>query len=797
MATKQPPTLRKVIFVLLGFCAILLLIAQLTMKSPDKAHHYEIAIAPDEEIEDRVERRLRRMSLDEKIGQMTQINISVITSNSKSAPNGFVVDSAKLSKAIDTFKVGSFLNTPRGVAQPPKVWGEQVVEPIQERSMAALAIPTVYGVDQIHGTTYTMGGTLYAQGINIAATFDTALAQRLAEITAYETRASMLAWCFTPTMDTGRDPRWSRIWESYGEDCLVNAQMATAVVRGFQGEDPNHLGLYNIAACAKHYLGYGVPVSGKDRTPSSINPTDLRERYFAPFLASVRQGALSVMVNSGINNGLPLHANSEMLTTWLKDDLGWDGLIVTDWADINNLHTRDRIAETKKHAIELAINAGVDMAMVPYEYSFCEDLRALVKEGKVSMNRIDDAVRRVLRFKYRIGLFDNPTWDISQYPKFGGEEFAKAALQSAEESIVLLKNQDGALPLKQGAKVLVCGPNANSMRPLNGGWTYTWQGFRADEFACDRNTIYEAMAAKMGSENVTLVEGVTYSKAKGAKWFDEDASQIEEAVKAAEAVDVIVACLGENSYCETVGNTNDLTLSQNQRDLVKALATVGKPIILVLNSGRPRIISEIEPLAVAVVNGMLPGNYGGDATANLLLGDANFSGRLPYTYPKHINSLATYDFKPSESTAKMSGAYDYEAKIDVQWLFGEGLSYTTFKYSNLQSSISEFTHKDEITFTVDVTNTGVRYGKESILLYSSDLYASITPDNKRLRGFAKVTLAPNETTSVSITIKGSDLAFVNYRGRWTLEEGDFKILCGDQECIVKATKTKVWKTPNR
>ena len=754
------------------------------------------AIPSDPEIEANIQNWLKKMTIEEKIGQMCEITIDVVTDFEASQKDGFTLDKAKLDTVIGKYKVGSLLNVPLSIAQPKEKWAEAIRQ-IQELSMKEIGIPCIYGVDQIHGTTYTLDGTLFPQGVNMGATFNRDLVKREAEISAYETKAGCIPWTYAPVVDLGRDPRWSRMWENYGEDCYVNAEMGKASVIGFQGEDPNHIGKYNVAACMKHYMGYGVPVSGKDRTPSSISRSDMREKHFAPYLAAVRQGALSVMVNSGVDNGMPFHANREFLTQWLKEDLNWDGLMVTDWADINNLCTRDHIAATKKEAIKIAINAGIDMSMVPYEVSFCDYLKELVQEGEVPMSRIDDAVARVLRLKYRLGLFDKPYWSTGDYPEFGSKEFADVALQAAEESEVLLKNEGGILPLAKGKKILLAGPNANSMRCLNGGWSYSWQGHRADECAQAYNTIYEALCNKFGKENIIYEPGVTYAPYKNDNWWEENTPEIDKPVAAAQNADVIIACIGENSYCETPGNLTDLNLSMNQQNLVKALAATGKPVILILNEGRPRLIKDIEPLAKAVVNVMLPGNYGGDALANLLAGDANFSGKMPYTYPKHINALATYDYKPCENIGQMGGNYNYDSVMDIQWPFGFGLSYTTYKYSNLKVDKAQFTADDELTFTVDVTNTGSVAGKESVLLYSKDLVASSTPDNIRLRNFEKISLNPGETKTVTMKLKGSDLAFVNYYGKWTLEKGDFKVKCGDQWIDLQCTQTKVWDTPNR
>ena len=753
------------------------------------------AIPADPVIEQNIQNWLKKMTLEEKIGQMCEITVDVVT-DFPGSKDGFKLSEAMLDTVIGKYKVGSILNVPLSVAQKKEVWAAAIKQ-IQDKSMKEIGIPCIYGVDQIHGTTYTLDGTLFPQGINMGAAFNRELTRRGAEISAYETKAGCIPWTYAPVVDLGRDPRWPRMWENYGEDCYVNAEMGVAAIQGFQGTDPNHIGPNHVAACVKHYMGYGVPVSGKDRTPSAIPRTDLREKHFAPFLAAIKAGALSLMVNSAVDNGMPFHANKELLTDWLKRDLNWDGMIVTDWADINNLCVRDHIAATKKEAIKIAINAGIDMSMVPYEVSFCDYLKELVEEGEVPMSRIDDAVARVLRLKYRLGLFEKPEWDIKAYDKFGSAEFAADALQAAEESEVLLKNEGNILPLAKGKKILLAGPNANSMRCLNGGWSYSWQGHRADDCAQAYNTIYEALCNKYGKENIIYEPGVTYAPYKNDNWWEENAPEIEKSVAAAAQADVIIACVGENSYCETPGNMNDLTMSTNQRNLVKALAATGKPVVLVLNQGRPRIINDIEPLAKAVVNVMLPGNYGGDALANLLAGDANFSAKMPFTYPKYINSLATYDYKPCENIGQMGGNYNYDAVMDVQWPFGFGLSYTTYNYSNLKVDKSQFTADDELVFTVDVTNTGKVAGKESVLLFSKDMVASSTPDNIRLRNFEKIELQPGETQTVTLKLKGSDLAFVGYDGQWRLEQGDFKVKCGDQWIDLQCTATKIWDTPNR
>ena len=754
-------------------------------------------IKSDPKIEAQVEQTLKKLTLEEKIGQMMELVTDLFGANDK---NGvFYIDEHKTDSILSRYKIGSILNAPNTCAPTAKQW-EKYISQIQKISMKRIGIPCVFGLDQNHGSTYTQGGTLFPQNINVAATFNREIARRSAEATAYETRAVSVPWTYSPTVDLGRDARWPRIWENFGEDCYLSSEMGKAMVYGFQGEDPNNIDQYHIATSMKHFMGYGVPWTGKDRTPAYISPADLREKHFAPFLAGLQAGALTVMVNSASVNGMPMHANKDILTGWLKEETGWDGVLITDWADINNLYTREMVAKDKKDALRIAINAGIDMIMEPYSCDACGYLVELVKEGKIPMSRIDDACRRVLRMKYRLDLFKNPTQKLKNYPKFGGEEFAKLALEGATESMVLLKNeklQDGnpVLPLAKGKKILLTGPNANQMRCLDGGWSYTWQGHRADEFAGKYNTIYEAFCNEYGKENVILNQGVTYNE-KG-KYWEENEPQIQGAVDAAKNVDVIVACIGENSYTETPGNLTDLWLSENQRNLVKELAKTGKPVVLVLNEGRPRLIADIEPLAQGIIDILIPGNMGGDALVGLVSGKSNFSGKMPYTYPKEINSLANYDFKKSEEVGTMEGAYDYNAKITQQWGFGQGLSYTTYQYSNLKVAQKAFRHGDVIRVSVDVKNIGKVAGKESVLLFSSDLIASMVPDGRRLRAFDKVELQPGETKTVSFDLKADDLAFVGYDGKWVLEEGDFKLMIADQSADLHCAETYQWQTANR
>lgn len=779
-----------------GFSYFILLSVLLIAYNGDG--HKTSAVKSDATIERRIDSVMAKMSLEEKVGQMAQFALDVIGKggNVYFSDEPIEIDPFMLDTVIGKYKVGSILNTSNNRARTTQVW-ETIVRTIQERALAETGIPVVYGIDAIHGATYTAGATFFPQEIGMAATFNESLVEEGARITAYEVKASNIPWNFSPTMDIGRDSRWSRIWESYGEDTYINARMGKAVVRGYEGTDRNRIAKNHIAACLKHYLGYGVPVSGKDRTPAIISESDLREKFFEPFRAAVVEGgALSVMVNSGIINGVSTHADYRLITRWLKEDLSFDGVVVTDWADVQNLLSRDHIAHDYKEAVQLAINAGIDMVMEPYNIKFCPTLVELVNEGKVSKARIDDAVRRVLRMKFRLGLFERPYWSHTEYPDFGSAAHEAAAKAAADESITLLKNEDNILPLRKGARMLVAGPNANSMRTLNGGWSYSWQGEKVEEFAQQYNTIFEALQKKFGEKNVKYEPGVTY-KMDGA-YYEENAPEIGRAVAAASGVDYIVLCVGENSYCETPGNLDELSLSENQTALALALQKTGKPVVLVLNEGRPRLIRAIEPGSKAIVHTYLPGNFGGDALADILAGDVNPSGKLPYTYPKFEQSLITYDHKPSQNLAgTMEGAYDYGARTDVQYPFGFGLSYTTFEYGDLSVDKKEFVSGDSILVSIPVKNSGAVAGKESVLLFTSDLVASLSPDVRRLRAFEKISLNPGETKTVSLKLAANDLAFVNAEGKWTLEEGDFRLQIGNHTATIHCTQTRVWNTPNR
>lgn len=745
------------------------------------------AIPEDKAVENKVESVLKKMTLEEKVGQMVQLTAGAFCTDD-------LVDTAKVRHLVKEYKIGSFLNTFGPTSRPRAVTAEQIKK-IQDITMEELGIPMVYGLDMIHGASYLDDATFYPQEVNLAATFDRSYAEMMGKVIAYESRAAMTPWVFSPVMDLSRNPSWPRVWESWGEDPYLQSEMSVAEVIGAQGSDPNHIGLENVAVSIKHYLGYGAAATGKDRTPAYIAPDDLREKYFRPFKDCMQAGALTMMVNSASINSVPVHASHEYLTEWAKEQLKWDGMAVTDWADINNLYTREHIAADRKEAVALGINAGIDMIMDPYDPEVCKDIIAAVNEKMIPMSRIDDAVRRVLRLKVRLGLFENPIWNVDNYDKFACKEFQDNSYDAAVESMVLLKNEDNVLPISAGKKILVVGPNANSMRTLNGGWSYTWQG-DADKFASQYNTIFEALQKVYGEKNVSYVAGVNYNMAS-RKWNKETDIDINAAVRAARKADIIVACIGENTYCETPGNINDLNLSSNQKELVRSLAKTGKPIVMVLNEGRPRIINDIEPLAKAVVDIMLPGNYGGDALASLISGKENFSGRLPFTYSKYVNSLHTYDYKVSENVQTMDGLYNYDATMDVQWPFGAGLSYTSFEYSGLKSiSPVQFNADDMLTFEVTVKNTGSVKGKEAVLMFSSDIIASKVPDVKRLRQFTKVELNPGESKIVRLEIPAHELAFVGHDGKWRLEKGQFRIACGSESMMIDCTETKVWDTPN-
>ncbi len=759
--------------------------------SESKAQDYQQKTK--EEISSRAEEILQQMTLEEKVGQMTQVTLDVIGKgeNRFSSFEPFNLDKEILKKALSKYKVGSFLNTANNRALTPEKW-YSVIKEIQETNAreTRLNIPIIYGVDEIHGATYTVGATMFPQQIGQAASRNPELVRRGAEITAYETRASGIPWTFSPVLDLGIDPRFPRMWESFGEDPYLTSVLGVAMIDGYEGENNDVGHPEHIASNLKHFLGYHAVTSGKDRTPAYIPDDVLREYHLPPFKAAIDAGAHTIMINSGLINGVPVHGNYNLLTTLLKEELGFEGFLVTDWTDIENLYRRDRVAENDREAIKLAINAGVDMSMVPYEYErFFDNLVALVKDGEVTEERINDAVRRILKVKLALNLFKTPVTHYSNYPKFGSQEFEQASYEMAAESITLLKNQNNILPLNKKAKVLITGPNANSMRTLNGAWTYSWQGEKTPEFSEQYNTIVEAIQKEIGDRNVVYIPGVDY--VKGGKYYEDEKVQFEEAISAARKVDYILLVLGENTYTEKPGDLNDLYLSDNQTELAQRLAETGKPVILILNEGRPRIISKFEQQMEGIVQTYLPGNFGGDALADILFGDVNPSGKLPYNYPRYPNALIPYIHKHSEEQTAAEGVYNYEADYSPQFSFGDGLSYTTFKYENLQLDKTEMGNSENLNVQVKVTNTGTRKGKEVIELYTSDLYASeITPDVRRLRRFEKIELEPGESRIVSFNLNAEELAYHNQKGKPIVEPGKFELMIKDLKGTFSITGEK-------
>ncbi len=740
-------------------------------------------------IDKKADELMSQMTLEEKVGQMTQITLDAIGNGDSffESKVPFEFNTARLRKAIVEYKVGSVLNTTNNYALTPTKWNSIIQTIQQEAEKTRLKIPVIYGIDAIHGSNYAEGATLFPHEITLAASFNPENVYNMANVSAYETRACGIPWNFSPILDLGADPRFSRQYEGFGEDPYLLTVMGEQAIKGYEGMTDSISHPTKLASCLKHFLGYSVPVSGKDRTPAFIPNHILREYHLPQFKAAIDAGSESVMINSGLINGISVHASHDIITKLLKEELGFEGVVVSDWMDIINLQERDKIAIDNKEAIKLAINAGIDMSMVPYDYvNFCDDLITLVKNGEVKESRINDAVRRILKMKIKLGLFENPVTNITNYPNYGSEKFAKLAYNAAADAITLLKNNDNILPLKKNIKVLVTGPNANSMRTLNGGWSYSWQGDKVERFAGRYNTIFEAIQHKIGAGNVNFIPGVSYIET--GRYFEEEENQFQQALNAAKKADIVILCLGENTYTEKPGDLNDLNLSSLQSKLATEIGKLGKPVVLVLNEGRPRCISGIEPLMSAVIQTYLPGNYGGDALADILFGDVNPSGRLPYTYPAYPNSIVNYYHKFSEEQKPSEGAYKYESDYNPQYYFGFGLSYTTFKYSNLKLSTQTLKGDKALDISVDITNTGARSGKESVLLFSSDLVASISPDVKRLRRFTKIHLEPNETKTVRFSITSKDLAFVNTDNSWVTEPGQFDLQIADLKAKFTYTK---------
>ena len=754
-----------------------------------------ISSSTNSDIDKRIDSIMSDMSIEQKIGQMAQINLTVIANGPDkwSSFEPLQIDKDRIEKAINKYHVGSILNTTNNRARDISTWNK-IIDEIQSYALSSeTAIPILYGIDGIHGATYIDGATMFPQQIGTAATWDIKNSFNMGMVTAYETRAAGIPWNFSPVLDLGQDPRFPRQFETFGEDPYLTTQMGLASLEGQQGIDNNMNNDFVVATSIKHFLGYQTTISGKDRTPSYIPEHVLRELHLPAFEKAISQGAKTIMINSGLINGIPVHADRYLLTDLLRDELGFDGIILTDWEDINKLHDRDKVAESRKEAIKIAINAGIDMSMIPYDYEeFCDNLLELVKEGEISEARIDESVRRILKLKIELGLFDKK--NKPDYSDFGSQTHQNYAYAAAVESMTLLKNENSTLPIRNKNKILVTGPNGDSMRTLNGAWTYSWQGEKTDFFAGDHNTIYEAIKNKFTDSDVKYIPGVTYpinedyDKEPKFEYYDQYVDQKKEAIKYAnEEADIIVLCLGENTYTEKPGDLNDINLNRLQIDFANEIIKSGKPVVLVLNIGRPRLISEIESKVNAVINIYLPGNFGGDALADILYGSVNPSGKLPYSYPLYSNSLIPYNYKPAEVQNNAQGAYNYVGEVNNLYDFGFGLSYTSFEYSNLKLNSNQFSKNENIYLSVDIKNTGEIEGKEVIQVYSKDHYASLTPDIKRLRAFKKIKLKPGEIKNVKFEIQVKDLGFVNYQNKHVVETGKFDLMVGSlkSELIIK------------
>ena len=720
---------------------------------------------------------LSNMTLEEKVGQMTQINLTVIARGPNKWGSTFPleIDPIKAKKALVDFKVGSVLNTINNTAQNPKTWFKTISD-IQKYSIDStrMKIPLIYGIDAIHGTTYTDGATMFPQQITTAASWNPENAYNMALVCAYETRASGIPWNFSPVLDLGLDPRFSRQFETFGEDPLLVERFGLEMIKGYQGLNNDISNKYSVAACLKHFVGYHATISGKDRTPAYIPDNVLSEYHIEPFKKAIEAGAKTIMINSGLINGVPVHADYNLMINVLRNKLGFEGVILTDWEDIRKLHDRDKVAKNQKEAIKMAINSGIDMSMVPYEYEhFVKNLISLVEEGGVSMERIDDAVERILKLKIELGLFDNPVTDYKDYPDFGSKKHHNLAYKAASESITLLKNENNLLPIKGNPKILIAGPNGNNMRTLNGAWTYSWQGDLTDRFAGEFNTIYESFLSTYGKNNVKYIPGVSYKD--GGQYYDMIENDINKVVNEARKSDYIILCLGENTYTEKPGDLNNLEIHQLQIKLAKELAKVGKPIVLILNQGRPRLITDIEGLMNGIINIYLPGNMGANALVDIVSGKVNPSGKLPFTYPAYPNSLLPYYYKPSEVQNNSQGAYNYVGEVNNLYDFGYGLSYSSFLYSNFNTDKDSYNITDTIKIGVQVTNNSNIDGLETIQLYSSDLYASITPDTKRLRDFNKIEIKAGASAFVTFNLPVSKLAFFNTSNEFVIEPGKFKL----------------------
>jgi beta-glucosidase len=714
----------------------------------------------------KIDALIAKMTIEEKVGQMTNLTLATIA-NKIDEP--VILDMEKLRDAIVKHNIGSFQNTINH-AYTLEEW-HYITNTIQQVALqeTRLKIPNLYAIDAVHGANNTLGSTLFPHNLGLAATRNPALVKLSAEITAKEVRASGIRLDYSPVLDLGRQPLWSRFPETFGEDVFIAKTLGVAAINGYEGKSLRDVA--SVASSMKHFIGYSAPADGKDRTPAYIPEIMLREYYLPPFKAAIAAGAHTLMVNSGEVNGTPLHASKYFLTDILRKELGFNGVITSDWEDIKKLHERHKVAASNKEAAFLAVNAGIDMVIVPSDFSFYEDLIALVKEHKITEKRLNESVKRILQLKYDLGYFDHPYLEPEAVKNFAQPEYKKAALEAARESIILLKNTDNTLPLSRNKKYLVVGPGSDSLTWLHGCWSYTWQGTEDKYFAKDTLTIAKAIKAKVDAGNVIQLPGTD---------FDSKDINIAEAVTAAKNVDVIIVALGENAYAETVGNINDLELPEMQQQLINELALTGKTIVLVLSAGRPRIIRKIEPKVKGFLLANWPGSQGAAAIADVLFGDYNPDGILPYTYPRFSGELLTYDHKwLSEAIEEVLPVYKYSYVFNPQYPFGHGLSYTTFEYSDLTFSANKFAGNENIQISITLKNTGKVAGKHTVELYSRDLYAAITPSVKRLRKFQKIWLAPGTSQTLTFELSKSDLEFVNAELKPVTEDGDFDIIIGN------------------
>jgi len=711
---------------------------------------------------ERAKALLSKMTLEEKVGQMTQLTIEMV---SKGVGNDIIkphaIDTAKLRNVIVNLGVGSILNV-SGYTYTVSHWKEVITSIEKYSKKSRLKIPVLYGIDAIHGANYTVGSTLYPQQIGLAATFNPELSYKMAQYVANDVRGSGIPWNFSPVLDVGRNPMWPRFWETFGEDPYLVSQMGVTMVNGYQ--NTNNGKVRPFAACLKHYVGYSNPQSGHDRAPAYIPERQLREIYLLPFARAIDAGAKTIMINSSEINGEPVHASKFLLQTILRNELNFKGITVTDWEDIKNLTTRHKVAETYKEAVALSINAGIDLAMVPLDLEFTQYLIENVKEGKVKLDRIDEATLRILNLKFELGLFEEVKTKTPRFIEPEQIESKKLSYELASQSITLLKNQFNSLPLASNERILVTGPNADYINALNGGWTHTWQG-RDTSYNPKVVTVANAVKNVFGNLKVSYLKGNTYNQILSSN----------ELLNAAQNIGTVVLCLGEDTYTEKPGDINDLELEQAQQNLIKIYKEAGKKVIVVFLEGRPRTFAKTEPFCDAILYAYLPGNEGALAIADILIGKVNPSGKLPFTFPRFAGTHTTYDCKYTETLNNDFKPIGFNSLFP----FGYGLSYTQFDYTDLVIDNKNPLTTDTITVSLKISNKGEKDGYETALLYISDEYASITPSIKRLRAFKKVYLKAGESKNVSIKLAISDLAFVGLDNKFMVEPGKFVINIGN------------------